>query len=89
MKKIMAIISLILAITFSLSIYTIRLGQEKFMENLKNCEPGIYNVIPVDIWYILISFGILLVGCLILSIALRYFSEEDSDELHSEFDNFT
>jgi len=62
----------ILVVSFSLSIYTIGLGQEKLIEDLKDCEPGIYNVIPINIWYMLLSFAIMLVGVFLIAIVLGF-----------------
>ena len=71
---------LILAATFSASIYTTRLGQEKFMEELAELPPGLYAVIPVNIWYMLISMGILLFGSFLLCIVLGYFKGDGTIE---------
>ena len=79
-QKAILLLILILAVTFSASIYTIRLGQEKFIEDLSKLEPGLYAVIPVDIWYMLISFGILIFGIFLSCIILGCFKGDGTIE---------
>lgn len=64
---------LILAVTYSSSIYIIRLGQEKFMKDFSDLPSGLYAVIPIDIWYMVFSMVILTLGCFLLCIILRCF----------------
>lgn len=64
---------LILSVTYSASIYTIKLGQGKFMEDLCKLEPELCAVIPVDIWYFLLSIGIMMLGCFLLCVVLGCF----------------
>ena len=71
--KTILLLILILVVTYSSSIYIIRLGQGKFIEDLCKLEPGLYAIIPIDIRYMFLSIGILMFGAFLLCIILGCF----------------